>query len=178
MAYTKTKPVEDTIGKVNDELAIGEDLPFQRKWWHFEFGLWVFFTILVLMDLLGFFGRGYMAKARYPTQDGSMNIEYERVERFSTPSVITVHFGQSAPQNGQIEFWVSDSLVKELGAQRVVPEPSESILGDGGIRYKFPSTAIPDSAEFALEPAHVGISILRMRVVGHEEVSLKILVMP
>ncbi|MBV8829051.1 MAG: hypothetical protein JO108_07440 [Acidobacteriaceae bacterium] len=178
MAYAKTKPVEDTVGKVNDELAIGADLDFQRKWWRFEFGLWIFFTILIVLDLLGFFGRGYMAKAHRQTSDNSMNIGYDRVERFGTPSVLTVHFGQSVIQNGQVQLWVSEDLVKALGAQRVVPQPSESILGQGGILYKFPATAIPASAEFALQPSHAGLANLRLHVPGHDEASLKILVMP
>jgi hypothetical protein len=33
---SSAKPVEHTIEKVNDEIAVGSDLEFQRRWWRFE----------------------------------------------------------------------------------------------------------------------------------------------
>ena len=55
---TLTKPVQDSVAKVNDEVAVGEDLEFQRKWWRFENAAWVFFTLIIILDLCGLFGRG------------------------------------------------------------------------------------------------------------------------
>ena len=178
MPTLATKPVEDTVGKVNNELAVGADLNFQRKWWRFEFAVWIFFTILVIMDLLGCFGRGYLANAQQRTSDGSMDAQYERVERFGTPSVMTVKFGPSAIRDGKLQLWVSENLVKKLGAQRVVPQPSESVIGGGGILYTFPSTAIPATVEFAFQPASSGLTDLAMRVPGMDEMKMKIFVMP
>lgn len=175
---TETKPVTDSISKVNDEIAVGADLEFQRKWWKFESAIWVLFTILVIMDLLGCFGRGYLAKAQAKTSDGSLDVHYERVERFSTPSVMTIQFGQSAIHDGNLQLWISESLVKKLGAQRVVPQPASSTLDHGGILYTFPATAIPASVEFAMQPAGVGLSDLTLQVPGQEKLPLKILVMP
>ncbi len=57
---TETRPVEDTVPKVDNEVAVGEDLPFQRKWWKFENAVWIVFSIVILLDLLGVFGRGYL----------------------------------------------------------------------------------------------------------------------
>ena len=175
---TETKPVTDSISKVNDEIAVGADLEFQQKWWKFESAIWILFTILVVMDLLGCFGRGYLAKAQAKTSDGSLNVHYERVERFSTPSVMTIQFGQSAIHDGNLRLWISESLVKKLGAQRVVPQPASSTLDHGGILYTFPATAIPASVEFAMQPAGVGFSDLTLQVPGQEKLPLKILVMP
>jgi hypothetical protein len=178
MLSTQTKPVEDTVPKVNNEIAVGSDLDFQRKWWRFEFGLWIFFTVLIIMDLLGCFGRGYLAKARVQTDDGSMNVRYERVERFGTPSLLTINFGQSAIHDGKLQLWVSESLVKELGAQRVVPQPAASVIGEGGILYTFPATTYPASAEFALQPTKAGIADLTLRIPDQQQVKMKIVVMP
>jgi hypothetical protein len=52
---TFTKPVQDSVAKVNDEVAVGEDLDFQRKWWRFENAAWVFFTLIIILDLGGLF---------------------------------------------------------------------------------------------------------------------------
>jgi hypothetical protein len=58
-----SRPVEDSIAKVNDEVAVGEDLDFQRKWWRFENAAWVVFTLIIILDLSGLFGRGPIASA-------------------------------------------------------------------------------------------------------------------
>ena len=116
---------------------------------------------------------------------GLMVVDYERIERFSTPSIMTIHFGPSAVQNGQIKVWVSDSVVKGLGNQRIVPQPVSSIIGNGGILYTFASTPLPDSIAFALQPADPGLVPLQIHIPGatssdppRDQFQTKIVVMP
>ena len=163
---TSTKPVEDSIAKVNDEVAVGEDLQFQRRWWKFETAVWTFLGLLVILDLIGVFGRGPLSKAHTQTADGAMTMDYEWVERFSTPSILNVHFGPSAVRDGVIRIWVSDSLITKLGNQRISPQPSTSVTGDGGVAYTFPSSSSPNSAAFALQPAAPGHSQFTIRLLG------------
>ena len=101
---TFTKPVEDSVAKVNDEVAVGEDLDFQRKWWRFENAAWVFFTLIIILDLCGLFGRGPIAKAERHTADGTLDVKYERIERTDSPSILSISFGQSAIQDGKFAF--------------------------------------------------------------------------
>lgn len=162
---TPTKPVENTVSKFNDDVAVGEDLEFQRKWWKFEKAIWTFFGLLVLLDLAGLFGRGPLANAHKQTADGALNMKYEWVERFSTPSILTLHFGPSAVQDGQIRLWVSDPVVKALGNQRIIPQPASSTTGDGGVLYTFPSSDKPNSVEFALQPSEIGWTRFEVRLV-------------
>src|ERR1700710_2006056 len=118
-----TNPVQDTVPKINHEVAVGADIEFQRKWWRFERIVWVFFILLVVLDLLGAFGRGAVAKAHARANDGSISLTYERIERSSTPSILTVEFSAATIRQGQVQLWVSESLVKKLGNQRIVPQP-------------------------------------------------------
>jgi hypothetical protein len=185
MASTQTAPVEDSVAKFGNEVAVGEDIEFQRRWWRFEKGVWVIFVLIVLLDLAGAFGRGPLAKAHANSRGGTMVIDYERIERFSTPSILTIHFGPSAVENGKIQLWVSDSVVKELGNQRVVPEPAASVIGNGGILYTFDATSLPDSVEFALQPSHPGVAHFELRVPGatldappRDQFQAKVVVMP
>ncbi len=173
-----TQPVEDTVPKINDELAVGEDLDFQRKWWRFEDGVWILFALIILLDLAGAFGRGPLAKVHAKTNDGTIQVGYERVERFSTPSILTVHFGSNAIHDGKAELWVSESLLKGLGNQRVIPQPVSSTIGEGGVLYQFDASHTPASAEFALEPSKPGIYDLTLGVPGAQQLALKIFVMP
>ena len=176
-AASQTKPVEDSISRV-DDIAVGSDLEFQRKWWRFTHVMWIVFAGIVIADLLGCFGRGPLANAHLRTKDGTMDLKYERIERFSTPSILRIQFGPNAIHDGKIQLWVGESLVKSLGNQRVVPQPTSSVIGQDGILYTFSATTIPASVEFALEPTAAGIYDLRMQVPGSEELKTRIFVMP
>lgn len=174
----ETKPVEDTVTRVNDEVAVGEDLGFQRKWWNFERVAWIVLTIVLILDLLGAFGRGYLAHAEAHAGDGSIVVKYEHIERFKTPSILTVKLGPTAVHDGKVKLWTSESLVTDLGAQRVIPQPQVSVVGNGGTLYTFEATRDPMSVEFALEPGKIGSFPLTLGVEGLERIKLDIFVMP
>lgn len=173
-----TTKVEDSVPKVNNEVAVGEDLEFQQGWWRFERAIWVFFAVLVLLDIFGVFGRGWFANAETKSSDGTMDVHYERVERFSSASILNIDFGPNAIHDGKIQLWVSASLVSKLGNQRVVPQPVNSVVGDAGILYTFDANRPPASVQFALQPGGPGIFPLEMRVPGAQPVTMKIVVMP
>jgi hypothetical protein len=172
------KPVEDSVAKVNDEIAVGEDLEFQRKWWRFENAAWVFFTLIIVLDLAGLFGRGPIAKAERHAADGTIDVKYERIERTSSPSIFTIQFGRSAIHDGKIKLYVSNSFVKELGAQRVIPAPQETLVGDGGLTYTFLASRPPATVDLALEPAGPGYFPFTIGVAGAQPVRAKIFVVP
>lgn len=172
------KPVEDSVSKVNDEIAVGEDLEFQRKWWRFENAAWVFFTLIIVLDIAGLFGRGPIAKAERRATDGTIDIKYERIERTDSPSIVTIQFAQSAIRGGQIKLYVSNSLVKELGTQRVIPAPENTVVGEDGLTYTFPASKPPASVQLALEPAGPGLFDFTIGVTGAQPVHAKVFVVP
>jgi hypothetical protein len=173
-----SRPVEDSIAKVNDEVAVGEDLDFQRKWWRFENAAWVVFTLIIILDLSGLFGRGPIASAERRSADGVFDVKYERIERTDSPSILTVQFAQSAIQNGKIQLYVSNSLIKQLGTQRVIPAPQDTVVGEGGLTYTFPASRSPASVDLALQPSGPGIYDFTIGVVGSPPVQAKVVVVP
>ena len=173
-----TKQVEDSVAKINDEVAVGEDLEFQEKWWRFEHGVWIFFTLLLVLDLLGAFGRGPLSKTKKSSSDGSVHVEYERIERTGTPSFMRIQFGPSVIQNSQIRLYASESVVKELGAQRVIPAPLSTEVGNGGLTYTFPASQLPAVIQFALQPSAPGYFHFVLQVPGQEPVQAGVAVMP
>ncbi|HEX4771944.1 MAG TPA: hypothetical protein VH351_13990 [Bryobacteraceae bacterium] len=177
-APSQTKPVEDSIAKVNNEFAVGSDPEFQFRWERFESIVWAILIIFVLLSVAGVFGRGPAAKSRLQASDGSLQVEYERVQRFGAPSLVRITFPASSVQNGSLQLWVSESLIKALGAQRVIPQPAESKIDNQGILYTFPVTTGSGLVEFSTEPLSIGSSQIAFGVPGKANVQAKVFVLP
>ena len=174
-----TNPVSgDEVPKIDNAISVGEDLEFQESWWKFERAVWIFFLLVLVADVLGVFGRGWLAKAKLNNPDSGMVVDYERVERASTPSIVKIQFGPEAIVNGQIQLFISESLVRELGTQRVVPQPERSTIGDGGITYTFPAQGQTAEIQLALEPSFPGIHTFTLQVPGRAAVGGHIVVVP
>jgi hypothetical protein len=173
-----TSPVEDSVPKVDDRIAVGENLDFQRKWWKFENAIWMFFLLILVADLLGLFGRGWLSKATRSDSAQTLALDYERIARASTPSIMTFHFGPNSIHNGHIRLYVSESIVKTLGAQRVSPQPATSALGDDGITYTFDATRLPATAEIQLSPSFPGVHSFHVQVEGGTPIEASVVVVP
>lgn len=171
-------PVEDSVPKVDDEIAVGEDLDFQRRWWRFEKLVWTVFLIVIVCDLAGLFGRGWLAKAEASTPDRALIVDYERIERANTPSTMTLRFGPAAIRHGQVQFHVSDAVMRDLGAQRIAPQPSTSTPGQGGISYVIPVTAAPAAVQIQLQPAAPGRYTFKIQLADAAPITRRVLVLP
>lgn len=53
----RTRSIEDSLPRDRNELSVGENLDFQRRWWRFEHVVWVVYTLIVALDIAGVFGR-------------------------------------------------------------------------------------------------------------------------
>ncbi|UWZ83286.1 hypothetical protein [Occallatibacter riparius] len=170
--------IGDSVPKVEHDVAVGEDLEFQRKWWRFERIVWPILLAIVVIDILGGFGRGWIANAKKTTPDKAMTLDYERIERASTPSVMTFQFSDAAVHNGRIILYMSDSVVKPLGATRIAPQPIMSSIGNGGITYVFPAGPAPAMVQIQLEPSFPGPHKFTVRAEGEPPMDATVFVMP
>lgn len=170
--------VADSVPKTRNELAVGEDIEFQRKWWRFESIVWPILMLIVLADLLGAFGRGWLSKAHAETPDHAMTLDYERIARASTPSVMTFRFNENAIHNGRIVLFVSNAVVKPLGAMRISPEPALSTVGGNGITYTFAANTAPASVQIELQPSFPGRHRFRVQAEGSAPITRSIFVVP
>lgn len=107
-----------------------------------------------------------------------MKIDYERIARASTPSIMTFDFGDAAIHHGRIILFVSSSLVKPLGAQRISPQPAVSSVGEGGLTYVFPASRSPATVEIELQPSFPGAHRFRVEAQGSPPIAGTIFVMP
>ena len=172
------KPVGDNVPKVDGKVAVGEDLEFQRRWWRFENFVWVFFVLILIADLSGILGRGPLAKAERRTSDGALDLKYERVERANTSSIMTLQPGAAAIRDGKMQLFVSNSILQTLGAQRVIPQPEVSTVGDGGVTYTFATQALPLTVQIELKPSFIGMHHFEIGMPGGETIKAKAFVLP
>jgi hypothetical protein len=156
MRTAGTQPVANSVAKVNEEVAVGEDLSFQRSWWRFERIVWMVFVIIIALDLAGAFGRGPLAHAEVTSADRELSVRYERIQRVGTPSILSIKIDAGAVREGHATLFVGDHLVNSLGAKRIIPEPATTRLGSGGLTYTFPVTSAPSTVRIELEPAGPG----------------------
>lgn len=169
----------EEVPKVDNAIAVGEDLQFQERWWTFERVVWIIFSLILVADVLGVFGRGWLAKAELKNPNSGMHVKYERVERAMTPSVFSIQFDPSAVHNGSVQLYVSDSMVKDLGESRVIPEPEHSIVGDGGILYDFPTQGRePLTVQLELQPSFPGVHPFTLQVPGMAATGSRVVVVP
>ena len=173
-----TSPVQDSVPKVDQQIAVGENLEFQRKWWRFERIVWSIFLLILVCDLLGLFGRGLLSKAKRVSADGSLTLDYERMERADTPSIMTLHFANDAIHDGRVQVFVSRGVIGPLGAQRISPQPLVSAIGKGGITYTFAATQGPGVVQIALKPSFPGPHTFSMRMAGGEPIEGSVFVFP
>lgn len=169
---------DDAVPKVDDAVAVGEDLAFQERWWKFERVVWIVFLLILIADALGLFGRGWLANTEAAPPGSAMDVKYERVARTFDSSLLTIRFSREAMVNNQFQVFASDSLLKELGMQRVVPQPSSSIIGNGGVTYTFPASSTPAMVQFDLQPRSPGILVWTLQVPGKAAVRERVVVVP
>ena len=172
------KPVGDDVAKIDGKIAVGEDLEFQRRWWRFEKVVWTVFVLLLIADLSGILGRGPLANAKLQTQDGSLRVKYERVLRENTSSIMTVLPQASVIRDGKVQLFVSDSVLKQFGAQRIIPQPEISAVGNGGVTYTFAASGDPMTIQFELKPSFIGSHVFQVGVPGRGYVQASSIVLP
>ncbi len=167
------------VPKVDNAVAVGEDLRFQERWWSFERFIWIVFALIILADVLGVFGRGWLAKAELHNANSGLDVKYERVQRAMTPSVVSIQFRPTAVHNGNVQLYVSNSMVKELGESRVIPQPERSMIGDGGVLYSFPTEGRePLTVDLELQSSFPGVHPFTLQVPGMQATGGRVVVVP
>jgi hypothetical protein len=172
-------PIHDNdVPKIDDAVAVGEDLEFQERWWTFERVIWSFFALLLIADALGVFGAGWLAHRTATLPGSGMSVHYDGVLRTGTPSMIAVQFGPDAPQRGVVLLQVSNSVIKDLDAQRVIPQPQISATDLGHMTYTFPVNSNPGEVQFEVQPASPGVRHFKLQIPGHEAIEKTVVVLP
>src|SRR4051812_21167167 len=134
-----------------DGIETGFDETFERKWIRFEHIVWVVMLVTVIVGLAGGFGRGPAARAH--AASSPIQVDYERVVRYQTPTEITV---TSTGESGIQRLFVGRALLDRLQLQSVVPQPSGSEPRQDGAVLLFTGTNSSSQVTLVAHPSALG----------------------
>ena len=146
---------------VNDELEVGYDEAFEKKWRRIELSSHGLMLLIVLAALAGLFGQGPLSHRTHQTPDGRLAVDFEPLARFGTTTQVTLHLSSSDPADSApnpVRVFVSSALIEPLGLQQVIPEPVSTEPAGGGVIYTFNILSGKDSGlvRFQLMPSTIG----------------------
>lgn len=173
---TLESEVKDSVARINKEVAVGEDLQFQERWWRFERTVWILFLFILLCTFAGLLGRGPLAGATL--SNDKLKVKFDRIARTGTPSLMEISFTPAAIHEGKVQLFVSESVVRELGAQRIIPAPAQTYIGNGGLTYIFPATRTPAFVKFGLQPDGPGVYRMAIGIAGEQPLESRVYVLP
>lgn len=169
-----------SLSRVNDDLSVGYDEKFENWWWRVEVCVWIILSIALIAGLTGAFGRGLLAEKEVGTNDSAMQIRYERIARYKTPSIMSVHIEPNVFHGNEAYLWLNNAVIDDMGAQRIIPEPLRSMPGVDGIGYIFLVQDVhrPLMLRFAMEPSRPGIFEEEVKIDARHDIFMRALILP
>lgn len=168
------------LSRVNEEIVVGQDEDFEKKWWRFETRTWGVMVAVMIFAAFGGLGRGLLSKGNASTPDGMVQAQYDRILHFRTPGETLVHVHASGQRNGRIQLWINRAFYKDLQIQNISPRPVVQAGASDGAVLTFWAAAGTDQMDvrLVLQPGSVGIYPLELGITGGETVRFHQLVVP
>jgi len=161
-------------------LKISDDVEFERTWWRIEIGIWIFLTAFLVIAATGLLGRGPLAKGRIASPDGQLSVQYERISRYKTPSTMIIQISPGRTRTGETSLWVNNGIVRQMGLQRVVPEPHRTEPGPDGVTYVWPiaDPATTFTVRLDMQPDTAGVSDQEIRTDSAHSIGMRSVTVP
>lgn len=132
---------------VNDELEVGFDSRFERRWHVYEIAGRVAMTIVVAAGLAGLLGSGpYSHRTLHFAAGRLAAIDFEPIARFGSPTQVTFHLRtQADPATlAPVELRLSSNVVEPFGLQTSLPEATRQRAAQGDVVMTFPVAGSDD----------------------------------
>lgn len=119
------------------DLEIDEDIGFQEREWTAERIGWVALFVVVALALLGLFGNGPISWTSATTEDGTMEVSFERFGRRGGSETLTVRVDGAAASEGAWQVDIGRDYLGAVRVDAVTPEPDTVETVAGAVRYTF-----------------------------------------
>ena len=151
--------------RVNDDLEVGYDQSFERRFHRLEQAGRAFLVLMVALSLSGLLGRGPFSHETVRTPGGGPSADYEPVARYDTPTQVTLHL-HPAPGQATTTVAIDTGFIEPMGLTAVQPTPLSSATNQGGLALTFAVRpgASDTLVRLQLKPSVVGPVSLRATV--------------
>jgi hypothetical protein len=149
--------------RVDDELEIGFDDRFERRWHYAELAGRGFMLLVVAAGLLGFLGRGPFSHRTIVDATGRLAIDYEPLARSGTATLITVHLRRTGSGNQTLSL--DNHFLEPFGLTQILPRPVTEVATGSGLDLTFatPNHSSDVLIRLFVRPNGVGFVPLALR---------------
>lgn len=119
------------------DLEIDEDPAFQEREWKVERIGWAVLGVVILLAVSGLFGHGPISWTSASTDDGSLEVAFERFGRRGGSQDLVITAAASAADGGQWQIDISLGYSQDIDIDSITPEPESAEAVEGAIRYTF-----------------------------------------
>jgi hypothetical protein len=169
------------IGRDQTRLEVGADDDWEERWARWQRISWAAMAVVLLLGIVGFFGRGPVDHATAIAAKGLFRVGYEPVIRFRTPTVLTLHISpELAGENSVVSIRSNASLLTALQIRHADPQPQAwDAAADGPTRqFHVSSPGTEVTVDLEVEPAAIGLFSVEFTAGNLPAVSLHQLVLP
>ena len=154
--------------RVNNELEVGFNEVFEKRWHRAEQAGRVFMVAVVAASLAGLLGRGPYSHETKRLDDASLAVDFEPVARSQTGTQVTFHL-RNATEKPEMNLFIGSKLIEPMGLGRILPEPIRAQAVQGGLLLTI--AVPPNTADAALRlmlmPDDIGTKALVARLGDH-----------
>ncbi|MGQ0815806.1 MAG: hypothetical protein ACT4O1_15330 [Gemmatimonadota bacterium] len=134
-----------------DHIHINEDLAFLRKDWRVQRIGWVVVALIILLGLVGVFGRGPAAHKQIG-DPRTLAASFDGVVRHGALTEVTVTVGDFQPDS-VFRLFLSGEYLRSFEIVDIIPEPSAAGLSGHFVFYEFRRTTRgPVNVVFHINP--------------------------
>lgn len=162
------------------DLELDEDMEFQEREWRVERFGWFGLLLVVVLAMLGLFGNGPISWTSASTDDGSLEVSFERFGRRGGSQDLGVTVDATAAEGSTWEIELSQGFVDSMRIDSIIPEPDSVEAVPGGVRYTF-AQADPTAeleARFSVTPRQLWGQGGEIGLTGGEPVTISYFLFP
>lgn len=162
------------------DLALEQDLAFQRRSWRTQRVLRWLLLGVVACALAGVFGSGPFDRTQVSDEWGHLRVEYPRFARRLSDWELELRVGPEVVRGGEFQVWLDRSFTEHFQLERAVPEP-ERMSADGErlvVTFRREENPVPARISVLMKARRPGRGEARLGLVGGPELTLRHFVYP
>ncbi len=149
--------------RVNDELEVGYDQEFERRWNIAQNVGLVAMVLFLLVCLSGLLGRGPFSHRTANAPDGSLHVDFEPAAREGTPTQVTLRLANPGDAPMPVSVFVSGKMAEPMGLDRTVPDTEATMVGSKGLVLRFVVAPRQADAKIRLDAMPASAGIVRLQ---------------